>query len=135
MIGTIVNSVLEKSMKYFAINIKKFVKSRIRETKSAYLGTYLNFFFLLFCSHLEIITGKQEGIYQWIAINYVLDKFDAQSDNNIVNMPGDTNDLDDNNSVYIRPKTVGALDMGGASMQIAMEVTSDLSLQGFTVRI
>ena len=88
----------------------------------------------VFDSHLEIITGKQEGIYQWIAINYVLDKFDAQSDNNIVNMPGDTNDLDDNNNVYIRPKTVGALDMGGASMQIAMEVTSDLSLQGFTVR-
>jgi len=96
------------------------------------VGIATHFDFSFPDSHLEIITGKQEGIYQWIAINYVLDKFDAQSDNNIVNMPGDTNDLDDNNSVYIRPKTVGALDMGGASMQIAMEVTSDLSLQGFT---
>ena len=50
-------------------------------------------------------------------------------------MPGDSNDLDDNKSFYIRPKTVGALDMGGASMQVAMEVTSDLSLEGFTVSI
>ncbi len=33
----------------------------------------------------------------------------------------------------LRPKTVGALDMGGASMQIAMEVTPDLSMNGFNV--
>ena len=27
-------------------------------------------------SNLEIITGTQEGIYQWLAINYVLNRFD-----------------------------------------------------------
>ena len=82
-------------------------------------------------SHLEIISGKQEGIYQWLAINYVLDKFDDQNGHNIVNMPV-SDAVSDNRDVYLRPRTVGAIDMGGASMQIAMEVTSDLSLQGFS---
>ena len=52
-------------------------------------------------SNLEIISGMQEGIYQWLAINYVLDKFDQKSN------------------------TVGAIDMGGASMQIAVEVNKE----------
>ena len=87
--------------------------------------------------NLEIISGKQEGIYQWLAINYVLDKFDhgGSKDENIVNMPDYDDQVDEGRNVYLRPKTVGALDMGGASMQIAMEVTSDLSLQGFSVSV
>ena len=55
--------------------------------------------------NLEIISGIQEGIYQWLAINYVLDKFGHQGHED-------------------RSPTVGAIDMGGASMQIAVEVTS-----------
>ena len=55
--------------------------------------------------NLEIISGIQEGIYQWLAINYVLDKFGHD--------PGQN-----------RHPTVGAIDMGGASMQIAVEVTA-----------
>lgn len=55
--------------------------------------------------NLEIISGIQEGIYQWLAINYVLDKFGHD--------PGQN-----------RSPTVGAIDMGGASMQIAVEVTA-----------
>ena len=27
-------------------------------------------------TQVELISGKQEGIYAWIAINYVLNKFD-----------------------------------------------------------
>ena len=50
---------------------------------------------------LEVISGRQEGIYQWLAVNYILDRFENGE------------------------QTVGALDMGGASMQIAMEVPHD----------
>ena len=31
--------------------------------------------FQLTDSHIEVISGKQEGIYAWIAVNYALSKF------------------------------------------------------------
>ncbi len=37
--------------------------------------------------------------------------------------------------LIFRPRTVGAIDMGGASMQFAMEITSEQQLQGVSVRI
>ena len=36
--------------------------------------------------------------------------------------------------LVFRPRTVGAIDMGGASMQIAMEITTDMQMEGMTVR-
>jgi len=65
-------------------------------------------------SNLEIISGTQEGIYQWLAINYVLNRFETKGD------------------VNHRPGTVGAIDMGGASMQIAVEVPKDINLNIFS---
>ena len=38
----------------------------------------------------------------------------------------------DQESLVFRPRTVGALDMGGASMQAAMEITTNLQLEGMT---
>ena len=35
--------------------------------------------------NLEIISGTQEGIYQWLAINYVLNRFDQVHNFFIVN--------------------------------------------------
>lgn len=84
-------------------------------------GIASNFNFHFPEGNLEIISGKQEGIYQWLAINYVLDKFEQPANDHI------------SEGNFERPKTVGAIDMGGASMQIAMEVTPDLSLDRFSV--
>jgi Golgi nucleoside diphosphatase len=70
-------------------------------------GVAEKFNFLFPEGHMEIITGKQEGLYQWLAINYALGKFQLEKDE--IN----------------RPTTVGAIHMGGASMQFAMEVTTD----------
>ncbi len=66
----------------------------------------------------EVISGKDEGIYQWISINFVLGKLDPTQG-------GGSNK---------GPRTVGAIDMGGASMQIAMEIFPDGLLESLSVR-
>lgn len=35
-------------------------------------------------NHFEVISGKQEGVYAWIAINYVLDRFSHSPHGNII---------------------------------------------------
>uniref|UniRef100_A0A646QD70 Ectonucleoside triphosphate diphosphohydrolase 4 n=1 Tax=Hemiscolopendra marginata TaxID=943146 RepID=A0A646QD70_9MYRI len=70
----------------------------------------------------EVISGTQEGIYQWISMNYILGRFDHKSDAPLVMV-----DIDKQSSespVIFRKQTVGIMDMGGASMQIAFEITS-----------
>lgn len=51
-------------------------------------------------SSVRIITGEEEGLYGWIAVNYLMDGFASTSS---------------------QPTTYGFLDMGGASTQIAFE--------------
>ncbi|XP_061192965.1 ectonucleoside triphosphate diphosphohydrolase 7-like [Saccostrea echinata] len=83
--------------------------------------------FVISESNLEVITGKQEGVYAWIAVNYVLHKFDHGADEHplvAVEIPGNTNK---EKKTHIRRRTVGMLDMGGGSMQIAFEITSKYS--------
>ncbi|KAI5476611.1 golgi apyrase [Pseudohyphozyma bogoriensis] len=58
-------------------------------------------------SNVRIITGEEEGLYGWIAVNYLMDGFDSHAHN-----PGEKE----------KPSsTFGFLDMGGASTQIAFE--------------
>ncbi|CAG5105520.1 Oidioi.mRNA.OKI2018_I69.chr1.g2197.t1.cds [Oikopleura dioica] len=60
--------------------------------------------------NVGVITGKEEGIYAWIAANYVLGKLKFTKFGNKI------------------PST-GIIDMGGGSMQIAFEVPKDANIE------
>lgn len=77
-----------------------------------------NYRFLFPEKNLEVISGTEEGIYQWISINYVLGKLDPSKRDSSAEGSG--------------PRTVGAIDMGGASLQIAMEISSDHLLESLS---
>ncbi|XP_051510169.1 ectonucleoside triphosphate diphosphohydrolase 4-like isoform X2 [Myxocyprinus asiaticus] len=81
----------------------------------------VNFNFLFSDSHVEVISGKQEGVYAWIGINFVLGRFNHVEDENEavveVQVPGS-----DQQETLVRKRTAGVLDMGGVSTQIAYEV-------------
>ncbi|ORX96619.1 hypothetical protein K493DRAFT_314418 [Basidiobolus meristosporus CBS 931.73] len=57
-------------------------------------------------SHVQIISGETEGIYGWIAINYLMGGFESES---------------------AASNTFGFLDMGGASTQIAFEPRGEVA--------
>ncbi|XP_063304578.1 ectonucleoside triphosphate diphosphohydrolase 4 isoform X1 [Pelobates fuscus] len=82
--------------------------------------------FLFSDSHAEVISGKQEGVYAWIGINFVLGRFDHIDDEDDavveVNVPGS-----DDKEAILRKRTAGILDMGGVSTQIAYEVPKSVS--------
>ncbi|KAI7817516.1 nucleoside phosphatase GDA1/CD39, partial [Gamsiella multidivaricata] len=77
--------------------------SYIRENYSFHIGECKD--------HIKNITGEEEGIYGWVAINYLMGGFD----NGGVKMIESVTD-----SMPHR-HTLGFLDMGGASTQIAFE--------------
>lgn len=60
--------------------------------------------------NVKVITGEEEGLFGWIAVNYLMDGFDNHSASTSVGAPGGGDG-----------STYGFLDMGGASTQIAFE--------------
>ena len=54
---------------------------------------------------VRVISGIDEGVYSWVAINYILNRLDASN----LNSSSQT-------------RTVGSLDMGGGSLQITYEL-------------
>ncbi|XP_033633439.1 ectonucleoside triphosphate diphosphohydrolase 4-like isoform X1 [Asterias rubens] len=81
--------------------------------------------FLFSDPQVEVISGKQEGVYAWIGINYVLGRFDHGDDSDPmveVDVTGESGPIS-----VLRKRTVGILDMGGGSAQIAFEVPHTVS--------
>ncbi|KAM8772789.1 ectonucleoside triphosphate diphosphohydrolase 7-like [Acanthopagrus schlegelii] len=84
----------------------------------------LEFDFLFSRSHAEVISGKQEGVYAWIGINFVLGRFEhADEEDATVEVTTGSQ----NQRPISRRRTVGIMDMGGASLQIAYEVPSSIT--------
>ena len=54
-------------------------------------------------NHVNVISGKEEGMYAWISANYVLNRLRIGENGK-------------------REESVGIIDMGGGSIQIAFEV-------------
>ncbi len=79
----------------------------------------LHYRFLFNDRHVEIITGKQEGVFAWIATNYLLGRFSHNHTDGapVVAVPSVAH-----GHLHFRKRTVGVIDMGGGSMQIAYEV-------------
>ncbi|XP_063818337.1 ectonucleoside triphosphate diphosphohydrolase 7 [Pseudophryne corroboree] len=82
------------------------------------------FDFLFSEAHAEVISGKQEGVYAWISINSVLGRFDhvVDEEDNVVAVT-----LGAQEEAIIRKRTVGIIDMGGGSLQIAYEVPKTMT--------
>ena len=75
-------------------------------------------------SHFQVITGKEEGIYAWIALNYLTHKFNHK----LAPINPITINLDGRKSLR-RERTIGMIDMGGASSQIAFEINNNHDLE------
>ncbi|KAL5015681.1 hypothetical protein ScPMuIL_005270 [Solemya velum] len=81
-----------------------------------------SFDFIISDNNFEVITGKQEGVYAWIAANYVLQKFShGEAEHPLVAVPAHS-DENPKIAAHVRRRTVGMIDMGGGSLQIAFEV-------------
>jgi Golgi nucleoside diphosphatase len=83
--------------------------------------------FIILPEQIALIPGKWEGIYSWIAVNYVLGQFDRKQKSGSHAQPGVVPVLIGGRQFY-RKATVGMIDMGGGSVQIAFEIDQNKNL-------
>eukprot|EP00118_Oscarella_pearsei_P009087 m.50177 g.50177 ORF g.50177 m.50177 type:complete len:170 (+) comp34062_c0_seq11:463-972(+) len=90
----------------------RLLPKRTQETLLGGLGTQIrvNYQFQFPPSHTEVLTGKLEGLYEWVAVNYILGRFYHTFSK-------------------IRSPTVASLELGGASAQITYEISDTVILQ------
>lgn len=76
--------------------------------------------------NFEVISGKEEGVFQWVAANYMLGKFNdiTEGDDPLVVVQNPSKSVGQKEHT-VRKRTVGIIDMGGGSLQIAFEVTKN----------
>ncbi|CAG8491603.1 13889_t:CDS:2 [Gigaspora margarita] len=80
------------------------------------------------CSdHVQVISGEKEGLYGWIAVNYLMGGFEKDEGDHKVTDSQLQQSYDNDFSSIKHMTTFGFLDMGGASTQIAFEPNLDES--------
>ncbi|GFO34619.1 ectonucleoside triphosphate diphosphohydrolase 3 [Plakobranchus ocellatus] len=90
------------------------VHSLLQRTRSVLANTSINPFLFSNTSGASVLSGEEEGVYSWIAANYLLGFFDKESS------------LDE---------SVGVLEMGGGSTQITFIPTDPLYAEEFHVTL
>ncbi|ORZ07972.1 nucleoside phosphatase GDA1/CD39, partial [Lobosporangium transversale] len=98
------------------------VRQQILNNSCSYIKENYGFHIGECKDHIKNISGEEEGIYGWVAINYLMGGFD----NGDLHGSNNGSGTDQNNSTPYR-HTLGFLDMGGASTQIAFEPSSQAS--------
>ena len=84
----------------------------------------------------KCIATLLSGVFSWITINYLLGRFEPKYHHHTLpavgldpaGALGDTEAGGGGNRTLYKISTVGSLDMGGASLQVAFEIPHDVSM-------
>lgn len=79
-----------------------------------------SFSFLFTPGNVQVISGKEEGIYSWVSINYLMGRFD----HTFAKAPLVEVEVEYDKKKLKRMNTISMMEMGGASTQVAFEITS-----------